>query len=132
MQDIASFHGYRYPWHRKLLFWALCLLTGGALFIFTRWFLRLRVALTLVPCPLSQADYVVVTVGASWGCHHCTQWEGRLCAMQCKRQAWGRGTSQGRCVAAAPPGAALPAAAASAAGTLLPLPMPACMHGPAS
>lgn len=43
----------------------LCLLTGGVLFVFSRWFLRLRVALTLARCPLARADYVVVTVGAA-------------------------------------------------------------------
>ncbi len=65
--------GYQYPLHRVILFYTLCVLTGGALFILSRWFLRLRVALTLVPCPLGQADYVVVTVrGAQpvmhWSC----------------------------------------------------------------
>lgn len=62
LQDIASFHGYQSPLYRRILFALLCVLSCGVLFIFSRWYLRLRVLLTLVPCPLGQADYVVVTV----------------------------------------------------------------------
>ena len=65
LQDIVGFQGYRASLPRQALFAVLCVLTCGALFIFSRWFLRLRVALTLVPCFLAQADYVVVTVRRS-------------------------------------------------------------------
>lgn len=61
-KDIASLQGYRSPLHRRVLFALLCVLTGGVLFIITRWYLRPRVLLTLVQCPLSQSDYVVVTL----------------------------------------------------------------------
>ncbi len=64
MQDIASFQGYCSPLHRQLLFWALCVLSGGLLFLASRWFLRVRVVLTLVPCPLAQAEFVLVTVSS--------------------------------------------------------------------
>ena len=62
LQDIAGFQGYRASLPRQLLFALLCVVTGGALFVASRWWLRLRVALTLAPCPLAQADWVVVTV----------------------------------------------------------------------
>lgn len=62
LQDIAGFQGYRSSLPRQLLFVVLCVATCGVLFVFTRWFLRLRIALTLVACPLAQADHVVVTV----------------------------------------------------------------------
>ncbi|EFN58732.1 hypothetical protein CHLNCDRAFT_140417, partial [Chlorella variabilis] len=61
-KDIAGFQGYRSPLYRQILFWALCVLTGGLLFLLSRWFMRLRVLLALVPCPLAQAEYVVVTL----------------------------------------------------------------------
>ncbi|KAI3436891.1 hypothetical protein D9Q98_006299 [Chlorella vulgaris] len=61
-KDIASFQGYCSPLHRQLLFWALCVLSGGLLFLASRWFLRVRVVLTLVPCPLAQAEFVLVTL----------------------------------------------------------------------
>jgi len=62
VQDIAGFQGYRGSLPRQLLFALLCVVTCGALFVASRWFLRLRIALTLAPCPLAQADWVVVTV----------------------------------------------------------------------
>ncbi|PRW55974.1 Ca-transporting ATPase [Chlorella sorokiniana] len=61
-KDIAGFQGYRSSLPRQLLFALLCVATGGALFVASRWFLRLRIALTLAPCPLAQADWVVVTL----------------------------------------------------------------------
>lgn len=70
-QDILSFQGYRASLPRQLLFAALCLLTCGVLFIVSRWFLCLRVALTLTRCPLAQADYVVVTVRRAALAHLC-------------------------------------------------------------
>ncbi|PSC67462.1 hypothetical protein C2E20_8853 [Micractinium conductrix] len=60
-KDITSFQGYRAPLHRRVLFAALCVLTGGLLFILSRWYPRLRVLLRLSACPLAQADYVMVT-----------------------------------------------------------------------
>ncbi|KAL4457986.1 hypothetical protein ABPG75_012851 [Micractinium tetrahymenae] len=60
-KEIAGFQGYRSPLHRRLLFALLCVLTGVVLFILSRWYLRLRVLLTMVPCALGAADYVVVT-----------------------------------------------------------------------
>lgn len=64
VQDILGFEGYRASLPRQVLFVALCVLTCGALFIVSRWFLRLRIALTLTRCPLAQAEWVVVTVSA--------------------------------------------------------------------
>lgn len=61
-QDILGFQGYRASLPRRLLFVVLCVLTFGVLFVISRWFLRLRIALTLVRCPLAQAEWVVVTV----------------------------------------------------------------------
>lgn len=68
-QDIAAFEGYRSSLLRTALFALLCVLTAGVAFVLTRWYLRFRVALTLVRCPLAQADHVVVTVRACLNTH---------------------------------------------------------------
>lgn len=65
LQEIAGFQGYRSPLYRRLLFALLCVLSAGVLFVLSRWHLRLRVVLTMVPCALGVADYVVVTVCAA-------------------------------------------------------------------
>lgn len=61
--DIAAFHGYvhRTIWARAL-FVAASVLSGGLLLLVCRWWLRLRVLLTLRPCWLGAADVVLVTL----------------------------------------------------------------------
>lgn len=59
-RDIASFSGYAAPLGKTLLFYALVVLTAGTVYLFTWWFPRLRVALMLTPCPLCEAQFVLV------------------------------------------------------------------------
>ena len=53
------------------------------LFICTRWFLRLRVALTLVACPLAQAEFVVVMVRRRRRQQHQAVWQQRGIVAAC-------------------------------------------------
>ncbi len=65
LQDILFFHGYTSPLWKQLLFILLSIASFGTVYLLSAWFLPLRVALTLTPCALYQADYVVVTVRLS-------------------------------------------------------------------
>lgn len=62
VQDILGFEGYCAPVWKTLLYWALCVLTGGAAFLACQWYLGLRLLLAFQACPLASADHVVVTV----------------------------------------------------------------------
>lgn len=62
VQDIVAFHGYRAPVWKQILFWVLALFTFGISFLCSKWFIRVRIALTLSPCSLPEAEYVVVTL----------------------------------------------------------------------
>jgi cation-transporting ATPase 13A3/4/5 len=60
--DIRSFQGYTSPLWRRAAFAALGVGTGGATFLAAAWSLRVRVALTLQPCALAEAEVAVVTL----------------------------------------------------------------------
>lgn len=61
-KDIAAFTGYRSPRWQLVIFYALALLTAGLLLLLCRWYLRLRILLTLRRCWLGEADVVLVTL----------------------------------------------------------------------
>jgi len=60
--NIYSFHGYYQPlWTKKVIHYLLGFITIGFTFLLERWFMTVRIALTLKPCPLHEAKYVLVT-----------------------------------------------------------------------
>lgn len=62
--------GYRQPAWKLWCFVVLAVLTAGLSLLACHWFPRLRIWLTLSPCPLADAQYVVIKVG-QYTHHNC-------------------------------------------------------------
>lgn len=57
---VIGIAGYAHCWWKKAVFIAICVATFGMAYVVLRWFPRYRANLMGTPCPLGNADWVVV------------------------------------------------------------------------
>ncbi len=61
-QEIQGFHGYYAPLWKKVLFYLLGFLTLGASLLVAKWSPKAHIWLSLSPCGLASAQYILVKV----------------------------------------------------------------------